>query len=110
MTDKELTVLRPNPKIKPSFAEGTVMLLKKNYTSEDSINSDYLTEGVCCVTRECGLSKYPTKTEEEIQTGEWNSFTDKVEWCTVDIIMEGLDPDSDEGCVRAEDLQPYIFL
>ena len=105
MTDKKLTVLRPNLKIKPSFEEGTAFLLKKDYTWPDSINSDYLKEGVCCVIKKCGLSKYPTKTDG--QAGEWNSFTDGIEWCLVDIIMTGLDPDCDTGSVRAEDLQPY---
>jgi len=46
ITGKKLTVLRPNPKIKPSFAEGTALLLKKSYTVQDSINSEYLKEGV----------------------------------------------------------------
>jgi len=66
-------------------------------------------EGVCCVIKKCGLSKYPTKTDEQTQTGEWSSFTDRIEWCLVDIIMPGVDPDCDEGSVRAEDLQPSIF-
>lgn len=33
----ELTVLRPNPEIKPSFAEGTPFLLKKKITHRRSL-------------------------------------------------------------------------
>jgi len=84
------------------------LCLKKNYTRRDSSNNKHLKEGTCCVTKECGLSEYPHEFDE--QTGEWSSFNDEIEWCWVEIIMTGIDPDSDEGCVRAEDLQSYIFL
>jgi len=52
MTDKKLTVLRPNLKIKPSFAKRTIMTLKKDYIWWDSFNSEYLKEGACCVIDE----------------------------------------------------------
>lgn len=106
MTGKELIVLRTNPKINPSFQEGAVTILTKNYTELESYGSEYLKKGVCCLIKECGLSKYPNELDE--QTGEWSSFTDDIEWCYVEIVTLGVDPYSDEVSVRAEDLQPYI--
>lgn len=101
-------MLLTNPKIKPSFSEGTVVFLTKNYTESDPFCSEYLKKGVYCTIIECGLSKYPNEIDE--QTGYWSTVTSDIEWCTVRIITQEVDPDNEEDFVRAKDLQPYIPL
>ena len=111
MSDEELLVLINNPKIKPSFLEGTVVSLTKDYTEMDICCSEYLKKGVYCTIIECGLSKYPCSNEIDQQTGFWSTATgtDGVEWCTVRIFPLKVDPGDEEDLedvVKAEDLQP----
>ena len=112
MSNEEFLVLFDNPKIKPSFSEDTVVSLTKDYTEISACYSKYLKKGVYCIIIECGLSKYPGKVDE--QTNSWitpiDTDTDGVEWCTVRIITQEVDPDNEEDFVRAKDLQPYIPL
>lgn len=101
-------MLLTNPKIKPSFSEGTSVFLTKDYTELDLFCSEYLKKGVYCTIIKCGLSKYPNEIDEE--TGYWSTETDNTEWCAVRILSREVDPDDEEDFVRAEDLQPYIPL
>lgn len=100
---EEFCAIIPNRNIEPSFIEGNLVILKKDYTEIHPAFSPYLTEGAFCIIIKCGLSKYPCNH----RTGDVINQTDGEELCFVHAIEPLVDPENDTDYVKAEDLELY---
>ena len=106
MPKEEFCVVLPNPEIQPTFSEDTVVYLTKDYAEMDPCCSKSLKKGVYCIIKECGMSKYLNVID--YQTGYWSTANDGIEWCVIEIVATGLEPQDEEEVVKAEDLEPHI--
>jgi len=91
-------IFRPDPERRPSFLEGSVVILTKDYTrASHNFTGNFEKDEVCKVDK-CGLSLY-----NYTDDGKYRKSIGGVEWCSVEIC--GMDEEPDECCVKAEDLR-----
>lgn len=93
-----VTMFLGNENIKPTFSEGTPVIVTKDYSEIDPYCMRCFTKGAAGHVLGCGMSSYSYDPE----TNFFTKLVENTEWCCVELSGVGLD--EAEGHVKVEDL------
>lgn len=95
-------VFQPDPEKRPTFLEGCVLILERDYRGARHNYTTRFNVGELCQVVECGLSEYNKDSNRRYQKNP-----NGVEWCAVKVC--GMGPEPDECCVKAADLRELTY-
>jgi len=97
----QLPIFQPDQrgKKRPSFPEGLLVVLTKDYSQAPYNFSQKFKENDPCVVVNCGLSEYLYNEASQ----EFEERPNGTEWCSIELCCT--DPEPPQCCVKFEDLR-----